>query len=68
MRIVMSHRENVRLLLEKHEELVCDLQKALETVAEPVIRTTPGEVTMMDDDDDANPEMKPLILGVMNEN
>jgi hypothetical protein len=63
----MSHREDIRLLLEKHEELVCDRQKALEIITKPVVPAAPGEATTVDDDNDANPAMKPSILGMLNE-
>jgi hypothetical protein len=43
MRIAMSHREEVKVMFEKHQEVVSDLWKMLETIVEPIAPAIPGK-------------------------
>jgi hypothetical protein len=66
MRNAMRHREEVKIMLEQHDELVGKLRTELEAVTEPVIPAGTEEVIPMDEDDEET-ETEPSILGVLNE-
>jgi chromosome segregation ATPase len=67
MRIAMRHREEVKIMLEQHDELVGKLHAEMEAITEPVIPAGQEEGIPGEDDDDEETETEPSILGVLNE-
>jgi hypothetical protein len=64
----MSHWEEVKLMLEKHDELVSELRTTLKTVTELVAPGAPDQaITMDDDEDEVETKTDPSILGALNE-
>jgi hypothetical protein len=66
MHIAMRHREEVKIMLEQHDELVAKLRTELDVVTEPVIPAGTEEAIPVEDDDEET-ETEPSILGVLNE-
>jgi hypothetical protein len=66
MRIAMRHREEVKIMLEQHDELVGKLRTELEAITEPVISAGREDVILVDGDDEET-ETEPSILVVLNE-
>jgi hypothetical protein len=67
MRIAMRHREEVKIMLEQHDELVGKLRTKMEAITELVVPTGQEEGISGDDDHDEETEMEPSILSVLNE-
>jgi ABC-type Fe3+-citrate transport system substrate-binding protein len=66
MRIAVSHRKEVELMLEQHDKLVAELHTELETVTKPIAPMLLNQAIIVDDGD-GETETEPSILGVLTE-
>jgi hypothetical protein len=67
IRIAMRHRKEVELMLEQHNQLVSELLTELEAVTKPIAPARPNQAITLEDDEDEETEVEPLILGELTE-
>jgi hypothetical protein len=67
MRIAMSHRKEVELMLVQQDKLVATLRTKLEAVTEPIVSAPRDQAITVEDNDEEEMETEPSIFVVLTE-